>query len=278
MADLSMTINDKSILDLNADLIEYTFGTNKAEYTSYWSRLAPSPLITSLLFKERPLTVSLLVHGLTKTDALISISNITKELSNATIQFNDAQFLYDVILNGDPEVTWYGDPDTNIDGNNYLYLVKYTLSSGYGYLPVVSQTDTLVFNSTIPQAITVVPQGNVASPLNINARVVSGLTTDTGFYFGINKPGTFNILDSFVTNQFTFIGLNNGDTAEVDTETFKTYRNNVVTPLKFNGDFPVLPVKRSGESIAINVNPYAVMSDEHDITLEVTTSYKPRYV
>lgn len=278
MAELSMIINDKDIDDLNADLIEYTFGTNKAEYTSYWPRLAPSPLITSLLFKERPLTVSLLVHGLTKTDALISISNITKELSNATIQFNDAQFLYDVILNGDPEITWYGDPDTNIDGNNYLYLVKYTLSSGYGYLPVVSQTDTLVFNSKASQAITIVPQGNVASPLNINARVVSGLTTDTGFYFGINKPSAFNIFDSFVTNQFTFMSLNNGDTAEVDTETFKTYRNNVVTPFNFSGDFPVLPVKRSGESIAINVSPYAVMSDEHDITLEVTTSYKPRYV
>ena len=278
MAALSMTIDSIDISDFNGKLTEYTFRTNKAEYTSYWSRLAPAPLITSLSFRERPLTVSILVGGLTKTGVLQSISNITKALSNANIKFNDTDFFYPVILDGDPEITWYGDPDTNIDGNNYQYLVKYTLSSGYGYLPTLYQTNTLVFNSTASQKIDIVPQGNVSTPLNINMRLVSGVTTDTGFYVGVNKAATFNILDSFVTNQFAFIGLNNGDSAEVDTESFKTYRNNVITPLKFVGDFPMLPINHKGDTVSININPFAVMSDEHDITIEVTTSYKPRYI
>lgn len=273
MADITMEVNGQPLSAYNARLIDYEVSPSQVDYQTVWRRLAPNPLLTSLQMTDKEIKVRCLVSGNNQTVALKRVSKLSRVLVQATIQFSDTDFLYDVRLNGVPGVTWFGDITTGSD--NYRYLVEYNLYSSRAYTSRVSKTQSLSFTpSNREQVVSCTIDGNAPTPLEISLKLLGGASIDHLFYIGLGVEPSFEILNEYVIDKFAVLGVINGETVKIDSEKFKVYSNDVEHLSSFRGDFPFTDAPRD---LDINVRIATMMGDESFIDASLTVAYKSRW-
>lgn len=259
-----MLVNNIYISNYNAKLTSKSIGIATVNVYDDWLKNAMSPIYFGKQETYKQIKLSFYIKNSDDNSALMDISNLCSQLEKCTIKFDNIDFLYDCLISDTPDL-------------QKLALGKYTLDvtlkAAYAYLPTISQTYNLTFNGNKDSSIDVNIQGNIPVPIIVTAKLISS-DTDQNLKFNVPDNADTSI-NGWIKNGFIIRPLYRNLELTVDSERCLVYQG--VDFLVANdyssfwGDFITM---QPGS----NTVPVGFESINSEVQLQLTVSYKPRFI
>ncbi|MBV4445306.1 phage tail family protein [Clostridium tyrobutyricum] len=262
---IKVSVNGNDTLEkYNAMLTHKEIGL--CEVTTYddWLKNASNPLYFGKRETYREIKLTFFVNNSDVNTAWENISNLVVAFEKCTIKFGECPYYYDAVIGGvdSPEEIGTG-----------IYTLDVTLKAAYAYLPTISQTYNLTFNGNKDSSIDVNIQGNIPVPIIVTAKLISS-DTDQNLKFNVPDNADTSI-NGWIKNGFIIRPLYRNLELTVDSERCLVYQG--VDFLVANdyssfwGDFITM---QPGS----NTVPVGFESINSEVQLQLTVSYKPRFI